>query len=319
MSESDNFVEPEDVLEDWETLGPVAPLPPELDDNDPRTALQARVATALGALPGYFSFDSPVSGVNATDLFNLSSLLGAGIEVEVVKALNRLRDVWDPDSEWLGYRFERSSQAFPDVRLVRRSSGAEDIAMGIELKGWFLLSKEAVPSLRYQVAPAACAPHDLVCVVPWYLSNAVAGIPAVTEPWVESALYVAQWRDYWWQSQRKTTSDTGISYPPDATPYPAKADLVLAVPAYDGGDNFGRIPRARPIMDEFIASSLNHEVLGITCRNWLAFLKLHTDTASSDAIAHQLEAQVDAKDAAKSRESAREIAGHLDAIRRLIG
>lgn len=87
-------------------------------------------------------------------------MLGAGIATEVVRTLNKPREVWDPDSRWAGYRFERSSQAFPDVRLVRPGDADPDIAIGVELKGWWLLSKEGVPSLRYQVAPAACARRE---------------------------------------------------------------------------------------------------------------------------------------------------------------
>ena len=108
---------------------------PVLDPEDPRTLLQTRVRSALLALPGDFSFENPIAGVNATDLFNLNTLLGASIEVEVVRTLNSLRDMWDPDNDWLGYRFERSSQAFPDVRLVRRDAGDPVVALGIELKG----------------------------------------------------------------------------------------------------------------------------------------------------------------------------------------
>ncbi len=119
-------------------------------------------------LPGFFEFGTRIEGIDATDLFSLNSVLGTSIEVQVVHTLNKMRGVWDPDEEWVGYRFERQSQTFPDVRLVRRSSGAPEIAMGIELKGWYLLSKEGVPSLRFQTTPAACSPFDLIAVVPWH-------------------------------------------------------------------------------------------------------------------------------------------------------
>lgn len=295
---SDEFVD--DGLEDADSgeavdaTAPDAPTELVLDPNDPRTALQTRVRGALLALPGEFEFGNPISGVAATDLFNLNTLLGAGIEVEVVRTLNKLRSMWDPDEDWLGYRFERSSQSFPDVRLVRRDQGANDIALGIELKGWWLLSKEGVPSLRYQVTPDACAPHDLVCVVPWHLSDAVAGIPQVIEPWVKSARYAAEFRDYHWQNVRETTSDVGIDHPVGAAPYPTKADLVVAKPHYDSGNNFGRLPRAHPLMDEFLARSKEHEVLGITVGNWITFLKQHSDTATSDEVAAYLQRQLKA-------------------------
>ncbi|MEB0286148.1 hypothetical protein QN355_06245 [Cryobacterium sp. 10S3] len=272
------------------------PLPPTrliLDQSEPKTILRERVRTALIALPGYFSFNNPVSGINATDLFNLNTLLGAGIEIEVVRTLNRLRELWDPNDEWLGYRFERSSQAFPDVRLVRRDNDVPEIAFGIELKGWFLLAKELEPSLRYKVAPSACAPHDLICVVPWHLSDAVAGTAQVTEPWVESARYAAEYRDYWWEHIRKAQSAAGVTYPPNAHPYPNKADLVSAVPDRDGGGNFGRLPRSKPLMDDFLERTLREEVLGIPVRDWALFLRTHSDTADSATILKTLLQQLD--------------------------
>ena len=130
-------------------------------------------------LPGFFEFGTRIEGIDATDLFSLNSVLGTSIEVQVVHTLNRMRSIWGPDEDWAGYRFERQSQTFPDVRLVRRGAGQHDIAMGIELKGWYLLSKEGVPSLRFQTTPAACAPFDLIAVVPWHLSNVLSGTPTV--------------------------------------------------------------------------------------------------------------------------------------------
>lgn len=287
-----------DFPEDFDALMLAAPAEQKLDEGDPRTALQTRVRAALLALPGEFEFGNPISGVAATDLFNLNTLLGAGIEVEVVRTLNKLRSMWDPDEEWLGYRFERSSQSFPDVRLVRRDQGAHDIALGIELKGWWLFSKEGEPSLRFQVTPNACAPHDLVCVVPWHLSDAVAGVPQVIEPWVKSARYAAEFRDYHWEyvrAVRETTTDVGIDHPSTASPYPNKADLVVAKPRQDGGNNFGRLPRAHPLMDDFLARSKKHEVLGIEVGHWINFLKRQSDTATPDEVSGYLQRQLDAR------------------------
>lgn len=252
------------------------PVRPELDPDDPLTELRRGVEAALLALPSRFSFPHSFGGVDAPDLFNLNTLLGAGIEGEVVRALNGTREVWDPDKVWSEYAFERSSQAFPDVRLVKRVGGEVDVRLGIELKGWFLFAKERVPSLRYQVSPAACAPHDMICVVPWYLSNAVSGVPYIAQPWVESARYAAEYRDYWWQhvrNVRKPGEDKSVEYPAAAAPYPSKADLVTAKPAYDGGDNFGRLPRCKPLMDAFIEQSLAFEVLGVSVDAWAKFLK----------------------------------------------
>lgn len=291
-----------------------------LDPNDPLTELQRGVRAALNALPGEFEFEHPISGVAATDLFSLNSFIGAGIELEVVRTLNKLRPIWDPDSKWSTYRFERSSQAFPDVKLV---DGAADsalpIALGIELKGWWMLAKEGVPSLRFVVAPQACAPHDLVCVVPWYLSSAVSGQPQVVQPWVESARLAAMWRDYWWQHKRSTKDDTGLIIPENASPYPTKADHVSVHPVADGGGNFGRLPRCKPLMDEFINQTMREPILGISTKAWVQFLKLHKDgDASDEAVIAELQKQLRSRDKAIAPSVAEEIVSRLDKLRSLL-
>ncbi|MFN3005716.1 hypothetical protein ACK12G_20850 [Mycolicibacterium wolinskyi] len=296
----------------------IEPSRPTLDPKDSKTSLHENVRNALLALPGDFSFEHSVSGIAAVDLFNLNTLMGAGIEAEVVRTLNTLRKVWDPENEWSGFSFERSSQAFPDVRLVRHYDGHDEIAIGIELKGWFLLAKEGAPSLRYQVAPAACAPHDLVCVVPWYLSNAVSGIAQVAEPWVESARFAAEWRDHWWQHIRNVRNDThpkGVIYPDDAAPYPTKADLVTAKAEYDGGDNYGRLPRCKPLMDQFIEKASNTPILDISAKDWVWFLRLHTDTANPEDVTERLAAEVARKSKAITPEVTDEIVRALKALR----
>jgi hypothetical protein len=88
---------------------------PELvsQEGDRRTELAQRVGGALLVLPGFFEFGTRIEGIDATDLFSLNSVLGTSIEVQVVHTLNKMRGVWDPDEEWVGYRFERQSQTFP--------------------------------------------------------------------------------------------------------------------------------------------------------------------------------------------------------------
>lgn len=299
---------------------PGAPSRPELPENDPLTKLRDGVRAALMALPGEFKFDHSVSGVAATDLFSLNTFLGAGIELEVVRTLNALRSIWDPESNWSTYRFERSSQAFPDVRLVDQASSSDlPIALGIELKGWWMLSKEGVPSLRYTVAPEACAPHDLVCVVPWYLSSAVSGRAEVAEPWVESARFAAEWRDFWWMNIRRSESDPSLEYPEKVAPYPTKSDHVSVEPKSDSGKNFGRLPRCRPLMDKFIETTMSVPILGISTEAWVHFLSLHKEgSASDEAIVDALRKQSFARDAEVSHEAAQEIVRHLRELKEII-
>jgi hypothetical protein len=272
---------------------PPLPTEPLLDAADPKTKLLTRLRTVLLGLPAFFAFDNDISGVNATDLFSLNTLLGASIEGQVVKALNGQRRQWDPEGEWGGYVFERQSQAFPDVRLVRKASGGvADIALGIELKGWFLLSKEGEPSFRFTTTPAACADHDLLVVVPWYLDNVLGGSPVAAEPYVASSRWAAEYRNYYWQYMRRTKDgvDKSIMPPsPSATPYPKKESRTADVPGYDGGSNFGRVARVNGLMTEWIAATNQLEVLGIRIRDWGAFLRVHSDAADADSVSVALQ------------------------------
>lgn len=251
---------------------PLEPTPPVPDPEDARTLLMGRVREALMALPGYFNSTTNIEGIDAADLFALNTMLGTTIEVQVVNTLNRIRDVWDPDDEWPLYRFERQAQTFPDVLLRRQlDSGDFDVALGIELKGWYVLSKEAVPSFRYTVTPAACTEWDLLTVVPWHLSNVLSGVPRVDSPGLWSARYAAQYRNYWWQHGRDTTRNPTIESPTVDAPYRQRSNTSDR-PAYDGGGNFGRIARIG-IMSDWIKDTLSRPLAGIPARDWIEFLR----------------------------------------------
>jgi hypothetical protein len=144
--------------------------------------------------------------------------------------------------------------------------------MGIELKGWYLLSKEGVPSLRFQVTPAACSPFDLIAVVPWHLSYVLSGTPVAREPWVSSARHAAEFRNHWWQHVRETTDPKGISSPSGVHPYPTKDMQIADVPDHDRGGNFGRLARVTGLMTGFIASAKAQEAMGIPINDWILFL-----------------------------------------------
>lgn len=283
-----------------------APEAPELDPDDPRTRLVDRLKSVLAGLPSFFEFNNNFSGVNATDLHALNTLLGASIEGQVVKALNLQRPIWDPDDEWLGYIFERQSQVFPDVRLVRRNEeGGADVGLGIELKGWFLLAKEGVPSFRFTTTPAACADHDLLVVLPWYLDNVLAGEPAAAQPFVVSARWAAEYRNYYWQHMRETSDSTVINSPAGAEPYPSTSDSRISdSPEYDRGKNFGRVARVSGLMDDFIRGANDTEVLGIRMGDWHSFLRLHSDGADLDQVTAKLRTDLARKVTKRSKADA---------------
>jgi len=220
-----------------------------------------------------------ISDFRATDIFTLNTALGASIEDAVVNGLNRLREVWDPDGRYALYRFERQAQAFPDVRLVTEAPDETPILMGIELKGWFALSKEGEPTFRYTVTPNACADADLLVVYPWVLSNVVAGHPKLLRPFVGEARYAAQLRNHYWQTMREARGANGSIIPANhQTPYPAvKTDQCSDRAEDDGGGNFGRVARYG-LLDEFVKSTGKQQVSGIPVRAWLTFFKIFSDT-----------------------------------------
>jgi hypothetical protein len=239
--------------------------------------LYKRVWEAIASLPVYFRTETHISGIMATDLHTLNTVLGATIEEQVVRTLNLLRTTWDPDGRYALYTFMRQPQTFPDVRLKKVS--ADETVMGLELKGWYLLAKEAEPSLRFQVTRAACARQDLVVVVPWVLGNVISGSPMLFEPFIESALFAAEFRNYHWRHVRKTAQDTSIDSPSGARPYPSKADPISDKPRGDSGGNFGRLARTG-MMDAYMSKLNDVPLCGIKTMFWREFLKAFQDSTT---------------------------------------
>ena len=266
-----------------------APVPPSRDlpePSDEHYQLYRDVREAISSLPVYFRTETHISGIMATDLHTLNTVLGATIEEQVVRTLNLIRNTWDPDEKYALYSFVRQAQTFPDV-LLRRSS-TDEILLGIELKGWYLLAKEAEPSLRFQATPEACGQSDLIVVVPWVLGNVISGSPVLFEPFVESARYAAEYRNYHWQWVRRTSQDTGIQIPAGVHPYPAKADQILDKPHSDGGGNFGRLARTG-MMDLYMQKLNGVPLCGIKTTYWRQFLKAFQESTTDEEARLALE------------------------------
>jgi len=235
------------------------------------------VREAISSLPIYFRTETHISGIMATDLHTLNSVLGATIEEQVVRTLNLIRNTWDPEEKYALYTFVRQSQTFPDVLLRKTSS--DDILLGIELKGWYLLAKETEPSLRFQATSAACAKRDLIVVVPWVLGNVISGSPILFEPFVESAKYAAEYRNYHWEWIRETKQDARIEIPKGIRPYPSKNDQILDKPHSDGGGNFGRLARTG-MMDSYRQKLDEVRLCGIKTIYWREFLKAFQESTT---------------------------------------
>ena len=167
--------------------------------------------------------------------------------------------------------------------------------MGVELKGWYLLAKEAEPSLRFQQTGAACAEADVIMVVPWVLNSVISGRPRIYSPYIESAKYAAAYRNWHWKQMRGAGEAAEIRVPADAEPYPRKADATNDQPKSDKGGNFGRIARTG-LMDDYLAKMQLQPVCGIRAAYWLEFFKIFHQDATDEQIEralNRLRAKVD--------------------------
>lgn len=253
--------------------------------------LYENVKSALLALPNHFTSNINIEGIGATDLFSFNSALGTTLEEAVVTSLNLMREVWDPQKAYQTYRFVRHTQSFPDVRLEDTNQNSTNpILMGIELKGWFALAKEGVPSFRYTVTPLACARQDLLVVVPWIFSNVISGTPKLLAPYIEEARYAAEMRNFHWQNKGGADpTKNALIISEHTTPYPKKSAKCSDIAAHDSPKNFGRVARTA-IMTPFANTTLDTDAAGIPLRYWLQFLKSFTDGAGDDRISGSLQA-----------------------------
>ena len=255
------------------TMSGAQPKPTTPDSKWEHYKLWEAVRSAIFALPSRFESDLVISGVLASDLFAFNSSLAATIEEQVVAALNRVRETWDPKNAYALYQFERQPQTFPDVILKAQNPNLEpQILMGIELKGWYVLAKEAEPSVRYTVSPAVCADADLLAVVPWALSRVVSGSPKVFTPLVMGARHAAEMRNYYWIEERKTAGNPKIVPSAVKEHYPKKSDQISDEAEDDKGGNFGRVARTS-IMDTYTNEIMAERLLGIAIGEWQKFLK----------------------------------------------
>lgn len=252
--------------------------------------LYKRIVDSLYALPDNFATSLFIEGIPATDLFTLNTALGAAIEQSVVDSLNNLRDFWDPDKRYADYYFVRQSQRFPDVILKTDNPAKESasILMGIELKGWFVLSKEGEPSFRYEINPDCCADADLLVVLPWLFDSVISGKPVLMTPILTEAKYAAQQRNYHWEWIRKKTRNQdqslrGIIYAQHKEYYPPREAKTSDKAKTDRGNNFGRIARCG-IFTQEVEDRLAEKALGIPVDAWRRFIQIFSDGVSAQNI-----------------------------------
>ena len=212
------------------------------------------------------------------------TLLGGTIEEQTVATLNATRAIWDPDGKWADYEFKRYAESFPDVRLERNDGGMPLI--GIELKGWYLLAKEEMPSFRFKASADAMTVWDLIAVFPWSLSNVISGKPVLESPYIEQAKYAADLRTHYWE--HRSANAQPVEHP-DTHPYPEPGSSYSDIVHDDRGGNFGRIARVHGLMDDFIKETMQTTLAGIEARWWVQFLKLFDERSDEATIRARFE------------------------------
>ena len=279
---------PDSLFEDRDPDEFLVPDRYPLDLNDPRAQLRDNLIAALRALPHYFTSPINIEGLIATDLFSMNTLLGGAIEEQTVRILNTLRKTWDPDNMWVDREFMRFPESFPDVRLVKSINDPDPI-IGIELKGWYLLSKEKEPSFRFLASANAMTVYDLLVCVPWALSNVLSGNPVVYDPYIEQAKYAADMRTYYWWHRRGTAEGriNTIEHP-ETKPYPKAGTAYVDVPVKDGGKNFGRVARVEGLMNDWTEDTLMTKLAGIESAYWVDFLSAFKEGATKEDIEHSI-------------------------------
>ena len=255
-----------------------------LPKDDERTILREGVLRALRAVPMHFVSTINIEGLSATDLFAMNTLLGGTIEEQTVATLNATRAIWDPDGKWADYEFKRYAESFPDVRFERNDGGMPLI--GIELKGWYLLAKEEMPSFRFKASADAMTVWDLIAVFPWSLSNVISGKPVLESPYIEQAKYAADLRTHYWE--HRSANAQPVEHP-DTHPYPEPGSSYSDIVHDDRGGNFGRIARVHGLMDDFIKETMQTTLAGIEARWWVQFLKLFDERSDEATIRARFE------------------------------
>lgn len=275
-----------------------------LPEDDERTALRDGVVRALRAVPMHFVSTINIEGLSATDLFAMNTLLGGTIEEQTVATLNATRSIWDPDGKWADYEFKRYAESFPDVRLEKNDS--EKPLIGIELKGWYLLAKEKMPSFRFKASADAMTVWDLIAVFPWSLSNVISGKPILETPYIEQAKYAADLRTFYWENRSNKAKPVEH---PDTHPYPEPGSSYSDIVNDDRGGNFGRIARIHGLMDDFIEEAMQTTLAGIEARWWVQFLKLFDERGDEATIKARFERL--AQQAGHDTEWADEVVSHV--------
>ena len=124
------------------------------------------------------------------------------MEKQLAISLENHRTLWDPHNEYADHHWFHQGDVFPDLFFSKGRDGKElreNVRVAIEVKSWYIFSKESEPSLRFK--QAGCFVNDtcIVVIFPWFLTNVVGGRVAVLPPIVLSAIDIVKDRDAHWK------------------------------------------------------------------------------------------------------------------------
>jgi hypothetical protein len=253
-------------------------------------AVWQKVYDLIESLPNHFKSEIVIKGINVTDIYAVGNLFSAIIESQIVDMLNKLRDIWDNENRYSNYVFIRQSQTFPDILLANLQKN-NDVILGIELKAWYVFSKESEPSFRFTIDPDACNFQDLLVVIPWFLSEIISGTPSLLFPYIEVSRYAAEYRNYYWTRSRANSTRSTVIIRPSEThrhPYPQSKAEASDTAENDKGNNFGRIARAG-LLDAYLTKIKAINYLGIRVSHWMKFFKVMSENKTSEEIDKQLD------------------------------
>jgi hypothetical protein len=219
--------------------------------------------------------------IPASDLHAANTLLGAAIEDHIPIALNQMRTIWDPTSEYADCLFKRQPQTFPDVPFRKETGQGVNTLFGIEIKSWYVLAKEQEPSFRFYVNCEFCHPADLCVVYPWALSSGVSGTPRLFRPLVVSAKKAARLREEYWIAKATTNDWKEIIKPKGPyTNHPTREDRINDSAPRDSGNNMGRIARSGLWDIEIDRLMREERISGIPLAAWQAFLSSFSESTT---------------------------------------
>lgn len=251
-----------------------------------------KITKIIYTLPNYFETEIFIRGINVPDLYSIGGVFSAAIESNLVELLNKTRNIWDLNNYYSNFYFLRQAQTFPDVLLIDVSN-PKNVLLGIELKAWYVLSKEGEPSFRFKIDPDACSEADLLVVFPWLLSDVTVGRPKLLPPYIELAKYVAESRNFYWQENRKKEGKNGEIKRPELQyrrPFPLAKQNASDQAIDDKGGNFGRIARSGQgnLMETYLSEIRNIEWLGIKLKYWIQILKTLAEGRDEQTIESSL-------------------------------